>query len=113
MQTYQTELKRWIKKFAYETPKIETDSEFESRLFGAVDSLLQAREEWLLGQVLPYLRAYKSALASDWGVHSVQAMNAVYIPPEQALRNAADTIEDKRKMEQQLGELIELLTPKN
>lgn len=63
-------------------------------------------------ECLPFLKQYLSSLRSDWGIHPVQAVPAIYISPEQSLRNAADEIDRKKRTEAELEELINRLTNK-
>ncbi len=60
-------------------------------------------------EVLPWLKELLHTYQTDWSIHEVQAVPAIYISPEMALRNRADEIENKRIKEGLLSELIKLL----
>jgi len=101
------------------TPSVEESIEelfgkdpLRSRSFeNKIKKALTEQREAGARELLPYLKAYKQTLDSDWSLNPVQSTTLVYTTPEQSLRNQADAIERKRAESIELEKLIEALTP--
>lgn len=87
----------------------QTKALLRGRVREALTAARNAGIDEAVEKVMPFLKAYKQSLDSDWEVNPVQATPLVYCSPESVLRDKADAIEAKRKMVKALDDTIKTL----